>query len=300
MSKRTSTKTSSTLSPTEDIGSLQERLLKSINSVFEPVPTTISKDSYSTTDNSKASITMTEKDFSSAVEEQKNPYQSLTEKAKAYVRQKEAELPKKDPSISKKPEIPANKKDKDTFLTGIGLEKTKPETPPEEESDEEEDVLPQIDDNEVIEGVKGKDGEYDDLEELRRMIRQTKKDMTDYGQEILDLKNIIGDLNDFAGRELGYSASAELMHSMENTLQDLRQNHSFKFMKKSNSSVKNLKAPVSSTTTNERIPTQSSLGSNRTAIKSSTTGGGFLPANMSKAGNASLRSGVRSFGVQKK
>jgi len=58
-------------------------------------------------------------------------------------------------------------------------------------------------------------GDVDDLAELRRMIKETKKEMKNYGKEMLTLKNSVTELNAYANNELGYKASDNHMVDME-------------------------------------------------------------------------------------
>lgn len=105
------------------------------------------------------------------------------------------------------------------LITSVGIEGNvkKSEPSSEEEDNTGNQDMPDIDYKEIL-GSATQAGEYDDLAELRRMIKDTKKEMKDYGKELMDLKNVIADMNDFAFKELGYSANHELMRNMESAI----------------------------------------------------------------------------------
>lgn len=304
MSKHLSAKKSPVTSPyqNKEIATLQSRLTQSINSVFDPKTPIKSDDDFLDKDYATENLTS---DFTDINEEYKNPYLALAEKAKAYVKQKEAEAPKKSqvPSATSS----AKKADNGTFLTGIGLEKTQPVVPvKKEESEEEEadDDLPGLDYKDVLQGASGAGGEFDDLEELRKMIKQTRKDMKDYGRELFDLKNIIDEVNDYAGKELGYSANYDHIRTVEHTIKDLRQNGEFKFMKKTQSSVKNLKGPAPapastsiSTSTAMKTPQKEPGSAGKSYVKSTTAES--FPSRSVRAGGSTSSNVMRNFGVKK-
>lgn len=277
---------------TSDIASLQEKLLKSLNSVFDPTIPAKSDEDFLTANDDYSAGTNSDKYF----EEYKNPYQHLAEKAKAYVKQKEVEISKKPVNTSKKT---VAKKDLDTFLTGVGLEgaqRKESASPVEHEQEQENEPLPELDYKDVL-GSANEAGEYDDLAELRRMIKNTKREMKDYGRELLDLKNIISDMNDFASKELGYSANHDLMRNMEATLNDLGQGKTFKkILKKNQSSAKNLKAPLPSTTTNtEKIPLpKTNVVVSKSIIKPATSNN-YLGQRNSKSGIESFSGRLKKF-----
>lgn len=289
MSKRLPKLTSPSAGATTDIATLQEKLLKSLNSVFETTSNPKSDENFlATSDYSTTIPSTTDKYFE---EEYKNPYAALAEKAKTYVKQKETENLK---NPKKTTVTTAPKKNPDTFLiTSVGIEGNvkKSEPSSEEEDNAGNQDLPDIDYKEIL-GNATQAGEYDDLAELRRMIKDTKREMKDYGQELMDLKNVIADMNDFAFKELGYSANHELMRNMESAINDLGAKNSFKFMKKSQSSTKNIKMPVSTGSAN--LP--KTMG-NKSLTKPATSN--ILESRGIRAGGAGMSGGVRNFGIKK-
>jgi len=292
MSKRLPKLSSPSAGATTDIATLQEKLLKSLNSVFEPTAAAKSDENFlATNDFTAETSSSTDKYF----EEYKNPYQALAEKAKTYVKQKETENLKNPKKV---PVTTAPKKNSDTFLiTSVGLEgNVKRDEPSSEEEDntENKDSLPDIDYKEVL-GSVNQAGEYDDLAELRKMIKDTKREMKDYGKELMDLKNVIADMNDFAFKELGYSANHELMRNMESAINDLGAKNSFKFMKKSQSSKQNLKMPVS---TGSEKPSLPKATGNKSLTKPATSN--ILESRSIRAGGTGgMSGGVRNFGIKK-
>jgi len=297
MSKRLPKLTSPSSNTTSDIATLQEKLLKSLNTVFEPTATSSLKsdENFLATDDYTTEASSTDKYF----EEYKNPYQALAEKAKTYVKQKETENLTKP----KKPQATVAKKNPDTFLiTSVGIEGNVRKSEPSSEEEDNQDPLPEIDDREVL-GTLNERGEYDDLAELRRMIKDTKREMKDYGKELIDLKNVIADMNDFAFKELGYSANHDLMRDMESAINDLGAKNSFKFMKKSQSSSKNIKVPPTTTSLTDKAITGSlpKASGNKSLTKPSTSN--ILESRSAKIGAVGTGGGMskamRGFGIKK-
>src|SRR5689334_13735322 len=105
-----------------DITDLQNQLLKSLTTVFDPNAKPISDDMFLATNFDRAQLT----DYNDDPEQQiKNPYQELAERAKNYASTLENQL--KDPNYKKKPakKKPEAGKEKNptTFkLTDVGLE----------------------------------------------------------------------------------------------------------------------------------------------------------------------------------
>jgi hypothetical protein len=164
----------------------------------------------------------------------------------------------------------------DTFkLTNIGLEggartKSEKEKVPEPEPEPE----PEINLHDVVDNMDDMAKGYDDLEELRRMIRETKKEMKSYGKDLLGLKNTISDLNEFATKELGYSASSHHLVNVEYNLNELKDKKGFKYIKKNAASTTNLKA--ASTLTRGASSSSSTNDTSRTS--STFTGAGMTIA----------------------
>jgi len=225
-----------------ELAALQDKLFKSLGSVFDPLAKPKSDELFLGSDYGLGTYHL---DNDDSTIQPKNPYQELAERAKQHAAKLEAQ--QSDPAYKKKK---STKKtvtftgESETFqLTNIGLEgqlreKTKdiPEIP-----DKVEEV-PEVDLQDVLGNVNTMIKDFDDLEELRRMIRETKKEMKSYGKDLIALKNNITEVNDYASKELGYSADFDLLHSMEYTLNELKEKKGFKYIKKNNvSSTTNLK-----------------------------------------------------------
>lgn len=69
--------------------------------------------------------------------------------------------------------------------------------------------------DDVMRTINTYTGDHDDLAELRRMIKETKKEMKTYGKDMISLKNSVTELNSYAHCELGYKASDNHMVDME-------------------------------------------------------------------------------------
>lgn len=231
MSRPISKRTSNRFQPTDpDIQTLQTRLLESLNSAFDPLAADKTDDFFL----AKEYVFETPiEPLSNAFKSAKNPYQTLTDKAKDYVEKARAERP-----VRAKTTIAMNKRS-DTFLTYLDMEKKEiAENPPPVKEEEE---LPYVSDENIIGDIHAEQ-KLDDLEELRRMIRQTKKEMGDYGRELLNLKNDILDINSFASRELGFMANQDLLTSVEDTIGTLKNKNMYTYKKKNDSKLKNLKS----------------------------------------------------------
>ncbi len=225
-----------------DLAALQDKLFKSLGSVFDPLAKPKSDDLFLGSDYGLGSYTL---DDESGIQP-KNPYQELAERAKQHAAK--LETLQNDPSYKKKK---STKKavtftnDSETFqLTNIGLEGQARERAKDlPETAEKIEDIPELDMKDVLGDVNTMTKDFDDLEELRRMIRETKKEMKSYGKDLISLKNNITEVNDYASKELGYSADFDLLHSMEYTLNELKEKKGFKYIKKGNvASTTNLKA----------------------------------------------------------
>ena len=261
-----------------DIESLQQRLLKSLNTAFDPTAATKSDDFFLAQDYSIANTATTAdtNPFRTA----QNPYKTLTDKARSYVEKAKTDKPRSQTAAY-------GTKKSDTFLTYVEMEgnlrKERVDTPPIDE-EPENDPLPLTYDH--ILGDVTSTGKGDDLEELRKMIRKTKQEMSDYGKELMSLKNDILGVNSYAAKELGYGANNDLLYNMESSINSLGTHNEFKFMKRGDSMNSNSKGLKSTTTTSQN---ENSKNRRNTYSNPSATG----PASFIVS-KRSLGTGLRS------
>lgn len=270
------------------IQELQDKLFKSLNTVFDPSVKPISDEDLLSDDFERKTA------FNVVEENNANPFKELAEKAKSYAKEMEAMM--NDPIFQKEKEKKPKKKgvkfnqDADAFkLTTIGMEgNIRPkllDLPDNPEAEAEQDVNIQ----DVVGNMEHMAKGFDDLEELRRMIRETKREMGTYGRELVSLKNSVSALNDYASQELGYSASSAHLMTIEHNLNELKDNKEFKFIKKATSTA-SLKTstqlppkPKSITTTSSTTDTSTrSLSSTGSSLKPIIPTGG---KSFSGAGN---------------
>jgi len=125
-----------------------------------------------------------------------------------------------------------------TFLTYVEVggngNKNRVAIAPEEDDLHSLDHSPQLSYDNILGDITKTTGSMDDLEELRKMINKTKKDMNDYGKELLSLKKNIEGINDYAFKELGYGADRNLMYRMESTINSLQDENEMKALKSLN------------------------------------------------------------------
>ena len=105
---------------------------------------------------------------------------------------------------------------KDPFLTSIGVVNEQPvkrEPPPK---DDDFEVEQQINDDEILNSLKAdyKKSTEDDLAELRRMIKECQKNISDYAGELYHLKNTTFEANSDA-LELGYGVNNDIFYDMD-------------------------------------------------------------------------------------
>ena len=110
------------------------------------------------------------------------------------------------------------------FMTGIGMEEREEEKiqPPPDEIDEDEDIQhPEIDEEQYIKDlIKDEKRDHDDLEELRRMIRATQKNIENYAEDLCQLKTSVNEANS-AMRELGRGIHEYVFMELDNKLNDV-------------------------------------------------------------------------------
>jgi len=212
----------------------------------------------------------------------RNPYQDLAAKARSHVEKSQA-----DRALKPKTQIATGKGNKksDTFVTFLDVEGNtrKPETPkyPDYDYMDYKHPLPPVSFDNMLGDVTSTTRQMDDLEELRKMIRKTKKDMNSYGKELLCLKNTIVGINDYAVKELGYGVNNDLLHKMENTISKLKDQNEYKHM---NMNQKKTPNPTKGSS-KEQINTENKL-SNKTVVK-----------KVGSTGTSSFIISKRSFGA---
>ncbi len=214
-----------TLDP--DIESLQYRLLQSLSSAFDPTAAVRSDDFFLAQDYSLGNVSDNTDPFKS----QMNPYQELAQKARSHVEKSQA-----DRALRPKTQVVTGNKNNGTFVTFLDVEgnlRKNKETPKNSEFDilDYKDPLPPVSFDNMLLNVTSTTREMDDLEELRKMIRKTKKDMNSYGKELMGLKNVISGINDYAVKELGYGVNHDVFHNMENAISGLKDQNEYKYMK---------------------------------------------------------------------
>ena len=265
-----------TLDP--DIESLQYRLLQSLSSAFDPTAAVRSDDFFLAQDYSLGNVSDNNSD---PFKTHMNPYQELAQKARSHVEKSQAER-----ALRPKSQVVAGNKKSDTFVTFLDVEgnlKKNKETPKYSDFDylDYKDPLPPVSFDNMLMNVTSTTREMDGLEELRKMIRKTKKDMNSYGKELMGLKNTIAGINDYAVKELGYGVNHDVFHNMENTISALKDQNEYKY-------IKNTPVPVkASKSLSKEQPSQSS--ENKTNTKTVIKKGG--------SGTSSFIISKRSFGA---
>lgn len=211
--------------PDSSIETLQDRLLKSLSTAFDPAAAAKSDDFFLAQDYSVSNYSESASDPFTT---EKNPYKALVDRTKNFVEKAQAERPVR----AKTAAAAVSTKKSDTFLTNVELEGNKRrkvvEAPIEEE--EVDDGLPQITYSDTL-GSANKMEQLDDLEELRKMIRQTKKEMGDYGKELLCLRRDILDATDIASKA-GFGVSQDLLRNIENTVNSLNNKNVYQHLMK--------------------------------------------------------------------
>ena len=217
------------------IESLQERLLKSLSTAFDPTAVSKSDDIFLAQDYSLSNFQDTSS--SDPFKVNNNPYQNITERARSYVEKAQVERP-----LRQKNTTSTLNKQSNTFLTHVEMEgntrKNKVEQTYDYDFLDYKPPVPEITYDGILGDFSVTTKKLDDLEELRRMIKKTKKDMNEYGKELLNLKSVIVGINDYAVKELGYGASSDLLHNMENTITSLKDKKELKGLKKNGQELK--------------------------------------------------------------
>lgn len=127
--------------------------------------------------------------------------QATLQRAKNLIKQKSDVLQ----NAQQKFEIVQRQQREETFVTGVGMYQEKVEVPPEGEDDDDSSNEEKMDLNEeeyVKNLIKEFKPENDSLEELRRMIRETKKEIEDYADDLYTLKSSVSEAN-LGFREIG-------------------------------------------------------------------------------------------------
>lgn len=87
--------------------------------------------------------------------------------------------------------------------------------PPPVDEDSDDNQVDNIDEEEYVKNlIKENSDDYDGLEELRRMIRRTKREIEDYAGDLYCLKTSVSDAN-IGFKEIGRGVNDDVMWDIE-------------------------------------------------------------------------------------